>query len=196
MSKYTYDSRVGQYRGAGGRFVSPARIAVVVAETVDRLGDTLSGFADALVQDRLSVANFQLSVASELKSAHIQLTLLANGGGKLDKAVEIGLSEQFDRLDKFGQAISLGELSVPQIKQRARQYANSAKVVFYQIEALSKARSGIKTGKRMLDSQAAHCWDCLRYAALGYVSLADLITPGISCQCNSACKCSVVYRYY
>lgn len=196
MPKYTYDSRTGQYRGAGGRFVSSSEIAIVVAETIDQLGDTLSSCADNLIRDRLSVANFQLSVASELKNTFIQLSQLASGGGIIDKAVDDGLGKQLSRLDKFGQAIGRGDLSVPQIKARARQYANSARVLFFQIEVLSKARSGIKTGKRILDSQAAHCSDCLRYAGLGYVSLADLISPGTNCECNTGCKCSVVYRYY
>lgn len=197
MAKYRYDIRVGQYRsGTSGRFVSPSEIAIVVAESVERLSDTLSDCADNLVRDRLSVADFQLSVASELKNSFIQLSQLASGGGEIDKAVENSLGEQLDRLDKFGQAISRGELSVPQIKSRSRQYANSARVLFFQVEASSKARSGIKTGKRILDSQAKHCSDCLRYAGLGYVSLVDLISPGTNCECNTGCKCSVVYRYY
>jgi hypothetical protein len=197
MVKYRYDSRVGQYRsGISGRFVSPSQIAVVVASTVDRLGDTLSDFSDQLIRDRLSVANFQLSVASELKNTFIQLAQLASGGGAIDKAVEDGLGEQLDRLDKFGQAIGRGELSVPQIRARARAYSNSARVAFFQIEALSKARSGIKTAARRLDSQAKHCKDCLYYASLLYVPLSELISPGTNCECNVGCKCSVVYRYY
>ena len=193
---YQYDDRVGQYRGSGGRFVSPAKIAVVVAETVDRLGDRLTGYADGMISDRLTIADFQYSVAQDLKDAHIQLGLLANGGGKIDKQVETELAEQFDRLDKFGQDIASGRLSVPQIKARARQYSNSARMSFYRIEALSKSRSGIKTAKRRLDSQAKHCASCLRYAGLGYVSLADLILPGTNCECTYGCKCSLVYRYY
>jgi hypothetical protein len=149
-----------------------------------------------MVRDRLSIANFQLSVANDLKNTHIQLAMLASGGGKIDLAVETELGEQFDRLDKFGQSIARGELSVPQIKARTRQYANSARMSFYKIEALSKARSGIKTGKRLLDNQAKHCASCLRYAGLGYVPLAELISPGTDCECGYGCKCSVVYRYY
>lgn len=196
MPQYQYDDRVGQYRGAGGRFVSPAKIAVVVAETVDRLGDRLTGYADAMISDRLTIVNFQLSAANDLKNTHIQIGLLANGGGVLDKAVEVELGEQFDRLDKFGGEIASGRLSVPQIRQRTRQYANSARLSFYRVEALSKARSGIKTGKRILDTQSKHCTSCIRYAGLGYVSLADLISPGTNCECSYGCKCSVTYRYY
>lgn len=197
MVKFRYDIRVGQYRsGTSGRFVSPSEIAIVVAETVDRLGDTLSGYSDQLIRDRLSVANFQLSVASELKNTFIQLSQLASGGGKIDKAVEDGLGEQLDRLDKFGHAIARGELSVPQIRARARNYSNSARVLFFQIEALSKARSGIKTAARRLDNQAKHCQDCIRLASLNFVPLSELVAPGTNCECNVGCKCSVVYRYY
>lgn len=197
MVKYRYDIRVGQYRsGTSGRFVSPSEIAIVVAESVDRLGDTLSGYADALINDRLSVANFQLSVASELKNSFIQLSLLASGGGKIDKAVEDGLGEQLDRLDRFGQAIARGELSVPQIRARSRAYVNSARVLFFQVEALSKSRSGVKSARRILDNQAKHCGDCIRLAGLGYQSLELLVLPGTFCECNVGCKCSVVYRYY
>lgn len=196
MSKYIYDDRTGQYRGTGGRFVSPAQVANVVAEAIDQLGDRLSQHSDNLVRGKLSVADWQFSIASQLKDVHIQLGLLASGRGTIDKEVEIELSSQFDRLDQFGQAISRGELSVVQIKARARQYANSARVSFFQVESLSKARSGVKTGKRILDNQAKHCSSCLRYAGLGYVALADLISPGIDCECSYGCKCSVIYRYY
>jgi hypothetical protein len=193
---YKYDPRAGAWRGKNGRFVSPVAVAQVVDESVNLLSDTLYGFADSLIRDRLSVANFQLSVASELKNSFIQLSILASGNDKIDKAVEDGLGEQLDRLDKFGHSISKGDLSVVQIRARSRQYSNSARVLFFQVEALSKARSGIKTGKRILDRQAVHCVDCLRYAGLGYVALADLISPGTNCICNVGCKCSVVYRYY
>lgn len=194
--KYQYDDRVGQYRGAGGRFVSPAQIAVVVAETVDRLGDRLTRYADGMIADRMSVGNFQLSVANDLKYTHIQLGLLANGGGTLDKAVESELAEQYDRLNRFGKDIVSGLLSAPQIRARTRSYASSARQSFYRVESLSKARSGIKTAKRLLDNQSKHCPSCLRYAGLGYVPLAELILPGTKCECNYGCKCSVVYRYY
>lgn len=194
---YKYDPRAGAYRSIKtGRFVSSAEVSQIVAETVDRLGDTLSGYSDQLIRDRLSVADFQLSVASELKNTFIQLSQLASGGGKIDKAVEDGLGEQLDRLDKFGQAIARGELSVPMIKARARAYSNSARVLFFQIEALSKKRSGVVSAKRILDSQAAHCGDCLRLASLLYVPLDQLVVPGTFCECNVGCKCSVVYRYY
>jgi hypothetical protein len=193
---YKYDARVGQYRGETGQFVSPAKIAVVVAQSIDSLADRLEGYADGMIRGKLSVANFQFSSASDIKDVHIQLGLLASGGGKLDKAVEEELSGQFDRLKRFGSEIVEGNLSVPQIRARARAYSNSAKLSFYKMEVLSKSRSGIKTGKRRLDSQAKHCQSCLRYAGLGYVSLADIISPGTNCECTYGCKCSIVYRYY
>jgi hypothetical protein len=194
---YKYDSRTGQYRGnLSGQFVSRAQIAYVVDETVSNLSDRLASHTNRMIADRLSVAQWQSEMADSLKIAHIQLGLLANGTGTIDKSVSDELSAQFDMLDGFGKSIARGELSVPQIRARARQYANSAKISFYQAEKSAKERSGLKTAKRMLDNQSKHCSDCIRYAGLGYVSIADLISPGTNCECNSGCKCSVVYRYY
>jgi hypothetical protein len=193
---FRYDIRTGQYRGAGGRFVSPAQIAVVVEETTNSLGDRLEQYADKMVRGRLSVADFQLSSASDLKDVHIQLGLLASGGGKIDDEVKKELSEQFKRLRKFGDDIIGGDLSVPQIKARARSYANSAKLSFYRLELLAKGKANVKSGKRQLDSQAKHCRSCLRYAGLGYVPLSDVVLPGIDCECTYGCKCSIVFRYY
>jgi hypothetical protein len=193
---YKYDNKTGQYRGASGKFVSRAEIAHVVAQTVDTLADQLSRHTDDLIRDKLSVADWQSSIASELKNSSIQMSLLASGGGDIDKSITVQLNEQFDRLDKFGRSIARGELSVPQIQARARNYANSTRVAFYQVESISKARSGLKSAKRILDNQAKHCPDCLRYASLLYVPLSQLISPGTNCECNAGCKCSVVYRYY
>jgi hypothetical protein len=193
---FRYDKRVGQYRGESGRFVSPAQVAAVVAESVESLADRLEGYAEQMVRGKLSVANFQLSSAADIKDVHIQLGLLASGGEKLDDSINKELSSQFNRLKKFGSEVAGGNLSVPQIKARVRAYANSAKPSFYSTEILSKSRSGIKTGKRRLDNQAKHCRSCLAYAGLGYVSLSDLIAPGIDCECSYGCKCAIIYRYY
>jgi hypothetical protein len=48
--------------------------------------------------------------------------------------------------------------------------------------------------RRILDSQAQHCQDCLGYAAQGIVSIGTLPLPGQRCECGARCRCSV--RYY
>jgi hypothetical protein len=195
--KYRYDTRTAQYRGTDGRFVSVARIAELVADTGNQLRDKLGRHADALLANKISVAEFQLRMARDIKTVHIQMALLANpslqGSGT---ATGREVKEQIQRLGKFGDAIAGGNLSEAQIRQRARMYANSITPSFYRAQIESRKRSQVKTGRRVLDNQAHHCSDCLMYAGLGWVKLSDLIAPGTECECSYGCRCSIVYRYY
>lgn len=193
---YKYDSKSGQWRGENGRFVSRFQIAQVLDETVNNLANRLSRHTGLLILDRVSVANWQLSVGTEIKDSLIQVGLFA-GGGTLNKGiVEKELGDQLERLDRFGRQIANQELSVLQIRARARQYANCLKPCFYKVETEVKQKAGVKSAKRVLDNQSRNCSSCLRYAGLNYVSIDSLIPPGTNCECGYGCKCSVIYRYY
>jgi hypothetical protein len=47
--------------------------------------------------------------------------------------------------------------------------------------------------RRILDPQAQHCADCVRYKQAGIVPIGSLPMPGQRCECRARCKCSVEY---
>ena len=195
-ASYKYERSTGQYRGNDGRFVSPSIIATLVNTTQNALRDDLKQITSKLTSNRLSIAQWQAEMMSALKTTHYQLALLGSGNADVSKLVAKGLADNALQLDRMGNSIAQGKYSATQISNYAANYANSTKATFYEAQIEARGESGIKTAKRVLDGQAKHCQDCLRYAGLGYVSLEDLVLPTNDCECGQGCKCSVVYRWY
>lgn len=197
MSQYKYERSTGQFRNlSNGRFVSPSIIATIVETTQNTLRDDLKRLTSKLTSDRISIAQWETGMLSKLKTTHYQLALLGSGGSDVSGLVAKRLAGNALELDRMGNSIGQGKYSAAQILNYAGNYANSTKETFYSAQIEARGESGIKTAKRVLDGQAKHCRDCLRYAGLGYVSLEDMVLPTNDCECGDGCKCSVVYRWY
>lgn len=205
---YWYDPGVNRYRNKDtGRFISKA----TVQNSVDgdgwitdalhqKIGELTGRFTDGSMQ----LGSWESAVADSIKDQYTNAYLIARGGRnhmtEWDyRIIEGELEFQYDRLNNFAIQMKLAsERGEPYtegyIKNRADMYADGARKMYYTAELLSQEQAGYTEGKRILDSQAKHCDDCIAYERMGWVPIAMLVPPGEQCQCHQRCRCSVEYR--
>lgn len=196
----SYDARAGQFRGDNGRFVPRAEVLRLVDAEVARTQTRLKGHARLLAGGKIDIAEFQTRTAEDVKLSHLRMAAFAAGGTKQLTPTHYGtagaeLKRQYKYLDGFGKAISAGTLTEKQLLARAQSYALSSRTAFFKSEKVTRGKNGFNQAKRSLDSQAQHCPSCLRYSTGGrWRYITDVIEPGVACECQSRCKCTIVYR--
>lgn len=201
QSTVAYDRRSGRYRdGATGKFVSRSTLLRLVDDEAARLSARMQGHARLLTQNRIDLPTFQRRASEDLKLSHIRNGILASGGRSLTTFAQYGsigrlLRDQYSYLDGFSRDIAAGKLTKSQIIQRASLYGASTRAAFHQSEKIAKGREGFIEAKRSLDPQSHHCDSCLAYDTQGkWLPLTQVTMPTVNCQCNSRCRCAVLFR--
>lgn len=196
---WSYDPRTGRYRAANGRFLSGATVEAIVDGRISRTKADLRSLTASLAEERISLEQWQTEVRAELKRAHIQAALVGNGGRQgMDAAAwgRVGwrLREEYRYLEGFAKDLLEQRVSLPMALARMGLYADSVRGSYWTGTTIRQEKQGYSLMRRILDSQAQHCQDCLDYAAAGMVVLGALPLPGQRCACRSRCRCTV--RYY
>lgn len=160
-------------------------------------------------EGRIDLKELQQQAAKHIKHIHIAQMIVG-----LDRQADLtpnkfllvarNLKQQYhsgkDSLtgERFGikylaQDLAEGSVSPAQLTNRLRMFSESGKVTFWGAKSAIASDNGIKEARRIL-GDAEHCPQCPRYAALGWVSLSELILPTQRCECRTNCKCTVEYR--
>lgn len=197
-AEWTYDGKTNRYRDAKGKFLSKAAIEKLVDKRIDKLESLLRRFTRMLIDGQITLDQWQGSVREALKTAHIQAAIVGHGGKDGMGSAEYGrigqrLRGEYTYLQNFVRDLLSRNVSAPMALARIGLYAQSVRGSYWQGEELRQQKQGYSLMKRILDSQAQHCQDCLNYAAQGIVSLGTLPLPGQRCECGARCRCSVRY---
>jgi hypothetical protein len=196
---WSYDRNVGRYRNEKGKFLSKAAVEKLVDARIDKLGTSLQRFTRMLVNGDITLDQWQASFREAIKAAHIQAAIIGYGGREQMGSAEYGrigqrLREEYSYLQGFARDLLDQRISAPMAVARAVLYAESVRGSYWEGSELRQQKQGYSLMRRILDSQAQHCADCLRYAAQGLVAIGTLPLPGRRCECGARCRCSV--RYY
>jgi hypothetical protein len=196
--EWSYDPISGRYRGANGRFLSQKAIEALIDGRVAKLDKQLKDFTKRLINGSITIDQWQGSVREALKPAHIQATMVGAGGKTALSQADYGrigqkLRSEYSYLQKFASSLLADGLSAPMALARIGLYAESIRGSFWEGTAIRQGKQGYSLMQRILDSQAAHCQDCLDYAARGIVAIGSLPMPGQRCACRARCRCSVRY---
>jgi hypothetical protein len=179
--------------------MSQKAVMALVDGRIDKLGQQLRRFTQMLADGNITIDQWQGSVREAIKAAHIQATVLGHGGKDGMGSAEYGrigqrLRAEYTYLQKFAGDILAGRVSTPMALARVQLYAESVRGSYWEGSTIRQERQGYSLMRRILDPQAQHCDDCVRYAGAGLVSLGSLPMPGQRCECRSRCRCSVEYR--
>jgi len=196
---WSYDQRSGRYRDEKGRFLSQVSIEKLVDARIDKLETTLKRFTRMLSSGSITLDQWEGSVREAIKGAHIQAAIVGYGGKSNMGSGEFGrigqrLRGEYAYLQSFARNLLEQRVSAPMAIARIGLYAQSVRGSYWQGTELRKQQQGHGLMERILDAQAKHCADCMRYASMGRVSIGTLPLPGQRCECGANCKCSV--RYY
>lgn len=197
-SSWSYSPISGRYRGLNGRFLSQSAVEALVDGRISRLGRELRRFTNMLSGGDITLDQWQQSVREALKLSHAQAAIIGNGGRDSMGPAEWGrvgqrLRGEYRYLETFARDLLAGSVSTPMALARIGMYAESVRGSYWEGTAIRQERQGYSLMRRILDSQAKHCQDCLNYAARGVVPMGSLPMPGQRCACRSNCKCRVKY---
>jgi hypothetical protein len=198
-AEWSYDTNLGRYRRPSGQFMSQKAVMALVDGRIDKLGQQLRRFTQMLADGNITIDQWQGSIREAIKAAHIQATVLGHGGKDGMGSAEYGrigqrLRAEYTYLQKFAGDILAGRVSTAMALARVQLYAESVRGSYWEGSTIRQERQGYSLMRRILDPQAQHCDDCVRYAGAGLVSLGSLPMPGQRCECRSRCRCSVEYR--
>jgi hypothetical protein len=195
---WSYDRSIGRYRDEKGKFLSQASVEKLVDARIGKLDGTLKRVTRMLSSGNITLDQWEQSVREAIKSAHIQAAIVGYGGDNMGSGEygRIGqrLRGEYAYLQGFALDLLEQRISAPMALARIGLYAQSVRGSYWQGAELRKQQQGYGLMERVLDAQARHCSDCLRYARAGRVSIGTLPLPGQRCECGANCKCSV--RYY
>lgn len=197
-SGWTYDPVTGRYRGASGRFLSKKAMDALVDGKINQLSKQLRDYTKRLANGSITIDQWQGSVREAIKMSHIQAAIIGGGGKDRLTSSDWGrigqrLRAEYNYLQNFASEILAERISVPMALARIGLYAESVRGSYWEGNTIRREREGYSLMRRILDSQAKHCEDCLRYARAGIVPIGSLPLPGQRCECRARCKCSVEY---
>jgi hypothetical protein len=195
---WSYDRNAGRYRDERGKFLSQASVQKLVDGRIDKLEASLKRFTRMLSNGSITLDQWQGSVREAIKAAHIQAAIIGHGGKAGMGSAEYGrvgqrLRLEYDFLANFASDLLGGRVSAPMALARIGLYAQSVRGSYWLGAEIRQQEQGYSLMRRILDEQAKHCEDCLRYAARGVVSIGSVPLPGQRCECGARCRCSVRY---
>ncbi len=192
LDRTRYDNRAERWRdNATGRFIPHEAVVSEMRVHQQATYATLEGLTNQLYAKQITLAQWQLGVASELKDAHLAQAMFGAGGRANMTFVEFGrvgqtLREQYSFLNKFAADIAAGRQSQAQALARIRQYGNASAQSYY-AEYVERRTGNIYWRTTALES----CPTCLAYAAGSPYTKSTL--PAYPCdggtQCLANCKC-------
>ena len=197
-AEWSYDRISGRYRDEKGRFLSKEAVGKIVDGRIGKLETQLKQFTRMLGDGSITLDQWQGSVRESLKAAHIQAATIGYGGRSGMGSAEYGrigqrLRGEYAYLQGFVRDLIDGRISAPMAVARIGLYAQSVRGSYWQGTEMKEQQRGFSLMRRILDDQAVHCQDCLRYSARGIVPIGSVPMPGVRCECGARCKCSVRY---
>ena len=212
---FAWDKRLGstgRYRvilpdGRLGAIVSADSLTNLVRELHDASGARFGALAQDAVLGKITPADFQAAMMTELRHLYNASSALAVGGYNHMTSVEYGRNGQILRgeyrfLAGFAQAIANGDVSLAQADARARLYVGRAYSRFWSEFSLQQIQGGMDEERwnTQEDERVCHTSKdgkigCVELGDLGWVRIGTLPAPGANEQpCGGACRCSKSFR--
>jgi len=196
---YGWRPKSGRYVNlATGRIVSFAEVRRALDVALDRATIETQRLSRDLIAGRVTLAEWQVGVARQLKSAHYAAAALAKGGWAQMTPQEQGrlgplLREQYHYLAAFAAQIESGQQKLDgTLLSRVKLYTQAPRGTYHAVEARDKQRQGYTECRNNL-GLADHCAGCLAETAKGWVPLGALVPIGAR-PCLHNCRCSISYR--
>ena len=152
-----------------------------------------------LQRGKISLAEWQLGMARQIKVLHVNAMALARGGWAQMSQSDWGfvgakVKEQYKFLRNFGQQILNGEQALDgRMLVRTGMYEDAARGSYEEMRRRSERLYNNMEEERRELGAADHCMDCLVYASLGWKPIGTLPRIGDS-QCRTNCHCRFVFR--
>ncbi len=210
--EYDFDPRLGstgRYVDRDtGRVVSTDRVAAALETQISQAQDRMQNVSTQLAEGNINLAQWQTSMAQEMKVIHVNGAVLAKGGRDQMTQADWGAvgqltKEQYAFLRNFASDIATGKQRLRnlagevngQFLRRADLYAQAGAGTHSQMERRqARQNAEITHERRVLDPRAKHCACCPAQEAKGWrlIGNNDLLPIG-ACDCATNCRCRFVF---
>jgi len=168
-AEWSFDRGAGRYRDKRGRFLSRKAVQAIVDKRIEKLATKLRRYTQMLSDGNLTLDQWQASVREAIKTVHIQNAIIGKGGRDNMTASDYGkigqrLRQEYAYLQGFASDLLEQRASLPMALARVGLYAESSRGSYWQGTELRQQEQGYSLMRRILDPQAQHCDDCVRYA--------------------------------
>lgn len=189
------------YNLSTGRFVSKAAIRDSLEQMMDLSALRMNALSEKLASGAISLADWQTGMMTQIKSAHVAASALANGGWAQMGAEQWGatgqmIRTQYDYLRNFAREIADGKQSLDgRFMVRTDMYGDAANTTYSAMRTRGFIADGFEEERRVLEARDGNnCDDCIDYAAEGWQPIGTLPEPGDDSQCLKRCRCEKQYR--
>lgn len=138
ISTVAYDNSAGRWRNQEtGRFVAEASVIGEMRVHQDAAVTNLHGLTSQLYGGSISVEQWQVAAAAEIKDARLAQAMFAVGGKSNMTQANYGrvgskLQREYRFLDQFAKDIAAGNVSEAQALNRIAQYGNNTQSSYWQ----------------------------------------------------------------
>ena len=175
----------------------------VVREITERVAQTqlrdMESLSRQLKAGEISLADWQIGMARNIKILHVNAAVLARGGWAQMSQADWGavgarVRTQYNYLRNFARQIADGTQALDgRLLVRSGMYEDAARGTYEDMRRrVEELYNGMEEEMRVLGA-ADHCDDCLNYAALRWQPIGSLPRIGDS-QCRVNCHCRFTFR--
>lgn len=194
---YRWNTVARRYVDSRGRFVPQTDVNSALESVLESSQRSIGTLTQSLQAGQLSVADWQLGMAREMKSAHLVAAASGRGGWAQLSPADYGwvgqrLRTQYQYLARFAKQVAGGQKALDGTAVvRANMYGQAARST--QREMTRRvARSSGQTRERNVLGPADHCRGCLAATRQGWVELGTLVPIGKR-ECLTNCRCDLEY---
>jgi hypothetical protein len=184
-----------------GRFVSFEKVRNALDEVSDAAAVRMNLLSQQLINQTISLSDWQIGMTEEIKLMHVTATASANGGWAQVSQSDWGkaganIKEQYQYLNNFADQIASGQQALDgRFMVRSDMYGDAARGTFEDIRFKSMEEDGFEEEIRVLEPGADHCDGCVEQANLGWQPMGTLDDIGDE-ECGVRCKCNKRYRKF
>jgi len=196
---YTWSARSQRYRSlTTGRYVSRATVRRALDTALARSQVDILRPGRDLQAGRLTLAEWQVATASQLKAAHLASAAAARGGWAQMTQADYGrvghrLRDEYAYLSRLAGQIADGTQALDgRLLTRLTLYAQGPRGTYHEQERAGMREAGYIEERNQLGGGES-CDGCQAQTARGWVPIGSL-TPVGARDCLSNCKCALQYR--
>jgi hypothetical protein len=195
---YTWDARVARFRGANGRYVPASAVRDALDKSIDASAWAMREASEALRAGQMSLAQWELTMAAEIRNSHLAATALARGGWDFMTPADYGragrvIREQYRHLQKFAAQIASGAQKLDgTLARRASLYIDASRAHYAAARKREMEVLGADEERRFRHARDS-CPTCIGESNKGWSPLGTLRPIGDS-ECIVKCKCTFGYR--
>lgn len=198
---YQWSEAQQAYFYPSGRRVPQGRLNLAVDRVLTQAGQEMSALAAQLQAGALSLADWQVAMASEVKSLHLGAAAVARGGWEQMTQSDFGwtgqrIRTQYAYLRNFAHEIATGQQPLDgRLLSRSTLYAEAARGTHREMQRKTAISIGREQESNVLGAVERSCAQCPELSGYGWVPIGTLPPVG-SRECRSRCHCTILTRMH